>query len=320
MKERVYTIKEVAAQTELSTQLIRKWEERYQAVTPQRMPNGYRAYSRQDIDTLRQLKQQVDQGVPIGMAVMEHGRERSQQAHDYTAGSTGPKLGCVPAYDGPPDLWEEPIRQLIEAIEQIDTERARAVYDRYIQAYPAEHVLMNILEPVLVELGERWQSRAISEYQEHFGSHFIRDHILTLCSLFRPQPEHPLLVTACGPGERHELGILFIGFFARQLGYRVVYLGASPAEKGIFDCLDDLHPAAFTFSFSSERRLGQAAAFLLELDRRIAAVSPGTLVFIGGAGVHASGLHPGTQAVHLIHGDGKQAMRKVHDMLQPAWR
>ena len=313
MTERVYTIKEVAAQTELSTQLIRKWEERYQAVSPQRLPNGYRAYSKHDIDTLRWLKKLVDDGVPIGMAVME--RERDKSHPEYGGTAEGLELGTVPAYSGSPETWKGMVQDLLAAIEQIDLEQARTLYDRWIQSYPVEHVLMNILEPVLVELGDRWESHAISEYQEHFGSHFIRDNILALCSLFRPEPGQPLLVTACGPGERHELGILFIGFFARQLGYRVVYLGASPAEKGIFDCLGDLRPVAFTFSFSSEERLKQAEPFLQELDRRIAAESPATMVFIGGAGVRQTRLLPGSRSVHLVQGDGKRAMQYVHELL-----
>ncbi|GBF76257.1 hypothetical protein PA598K_04712 [Paenibacillus sp. 598K] len=315
MKERIYTIKEVAAQTELSTQLIRKWEERYRAVSPKRLPNGYRAYSKDDIETLRWLKRQVDDGVSIAMAVME--KERREAASPRSASFPERlELSPVSAFVGPSALWDEPVSELLAAIEQIDQERARRLIDRFLWQYPAEHVLTHILQPVLVGLGERWERQQISEYQEHFGSHLIRETVQALCAQFRSHADQPLLVTACGPGERHELGILFVGFFARQAGYRVVYLGASPAIKGILDCIDDLQPEAIALSFSSEELLKQAEPFLLELDRRIAAASPHTLAFIGGAVVRQTATLSGSRAIHMIHGDGKRAVHRIQTLLE----
>ncbi|WP_243387179.1 MerR family DNA-binding transcriptional regulator [Bacillus kexueae] len=40
--ERTYHIQQVLNLTGLSKQVIRKWEERYQIVQPQRLDNGYR--------------------------------------------------------------------------------------------------------------------------------------------------------------------------------------------------------------------------------------------------------------------------------------
>lgn len=300
-------------QTGLSTQLIRKWEERYEAVTPERMPNGYRGYTKLDLDTLGWLKKRVDAGVPIGMAVLEWKNEIYGTTESKVLElDQGPRQDKAETHT---DDWKQPIHQLLHYFKQLDLDSAQRYYEQLISIHHLDYLLTHILEPALVELGDRWERGEISEYQEHFGSHFIRDKMLSIRNLYRPAPGSPLLVTACGPGERHELGILFFGFYAQQEGLRVVYLGTSPSEKGIMDCLTDLKPAAFTFSFSISERLEASIPFLQELDKRILDSGQSTLVFLGGRAITEEGLLPGTERVHLIYGDGKSAVGQIKSRL-----
>ncbi|KPV42398.1 MerR family transcriptional regulator [Alicyclobacillus ferrooxydans] len=75
-----YRIKQVAEQTGLSEQLIRKWEQRYGAVQPRRLDNGYRMYSAADVDRLLAIKQIVDSGTSVSQAVESIGDLRSDAA------------------------------------------------------------------------------------------------------------------------------------------------------------------------------------------------------------------------------------------------
>ncbi len=61
-----FRIKSVANTTGLSTHVIRKWEERYQLLHPQRGPNGYRLFTDDDMQLLLYLKSQLDHGESIG--------------------------------------------------------------------------------------------------------------------------------------------------------------------------------------------------------------------------------------------------------------
>lgn len=320
MTQRLYTIKEVSMRTELSTQLIRKWEERYEAVLPERMANGYRGYTLADIDTLLWLKKQVDEGVPIGMAVMEwkSGRQNTEaEAVQHNEADLSSNENMLPDSNHANLVqMNEPIQQLLHFFIQLDHSSAQRFYEQLFAIHNLEHLLLHILEPTMVELGNQWERGEISEYQEHFGSHFIRDKTLSILSLFRPNVDRPLFVTACGPGERHELGILFFGFFALQEGFRLAHLGIMPSEKGIFDCLEDVHPVAFTFSFSLTRHLEEANDFLLELDRRIKAGNWPTHVFIGGRAVWEDALLPGTERVFLVSGDAESSVKKIKSRLR----
>ncbi|MDB4866012.1 MAG: MerR family transcriptional regulator [Cohnella sp.] len=300
MNQRLFTIKETSLRTGLSTQLIRKWEERYEAVQPRRFPNGYRGYTLEDISRLAALKTRVQEGVPIGLAVQQRdssaGSGRKPEAEEYDTLAGGSKQ----AGD-----------RLLGLFLKLDYAGAQQYFDRLLAVHHIEYVLLNILEPVLVDLGERWRRGQISEYQEHFGSHFVREKLLALKNVFPVRSDDPLIVTACGPGEQHELGILFFGYFAMQQGYRVVHLGVSPSEKGIMDCLEGLRPRAFLFSFTTENLLDKATPFLLGLDERIRSKGVTTKVIVGGQIVRQDRLLPGSKNVYLLSGNARDTVEKL---------
>lgn len=309
MNSRLYTIKEASARTGLSTQLIRKWEERYGAVTPSRFPNGYRGYTTNDIETLLRLKKKVEDGVPIGLAVQE-------QLLLNGPGGTHPEAGAEDGFLGLGTAGMEAKRdKLVECLLQLDSAGARRSFDELLALYRIDYVLLEVVAPVLVDIGSRWERGEISEFQEHFSSHFIRERLLAIKSFYHHPGRNMPLVTACAPTERHELGILMLGLFAEQAGLEVMHLGASPSEKGIFDCLDALQPAAFAFGASSEEVLQASEGFFRELDRRIEECRLATKVFIGGRVVEEDGRMHGTSHVHYISGCGLEAVGKIRRLL-----
>ncbi|WP_281887838.1 MerR family transcriptional regulator [Paenibacillus sp. YYML68] len=326
MNERLYTIKEVSMRTGMSTQLIRKWEERYEAVAPSRFPNGYRGYTNRDIDTLLRLKRKVDEGMPIGLAVDELKLVSAELDSEPQGGVPGPggaqadevqrahdsyqRVSAVPT--GEASEYRDTLLQLFLRLDQIGAQR---FFDQLLALHHMDFVLLQVLQPVLVELGDRWERGEISEYQEHFGSHFIRERLLALKNLYHRTADHPLIVTSCAPGERHELGVLFFGYFMLQEGFQIVYLGAAPSEKGILDCLEQMKPAAFAFGSSSESLLQASQPFFHLLDRRIAELRLSTRVFIGGRIVTSDAAMTGTERVHLVQGDAQTAVKKMKSLL-----
>ncbi|WNQ13658.1 MerR family transcriptional regulator [Paenibacillus aurantius] len=300
---RLYTIKEAALRTGLSTQLIRKWEERYEAVIPSRFPNGYRGYTQENIDTLLWLKKKADEGIPIGMAVQEH-RLMAERPDPSEIKSSGEAPG------------EDYVGSLLQSFLNLDAYAAQHLFDRMLSRHHMDYVLLEVLQPVLVELGKRWESGEISEFQEHFGSHFVRDRLLALKNMYRSPVDGPLLVTSCSPNERHELGVLILVYFAAQSGFRIVHLGTSPSEKGIVDCLHRFKPAAFAFSSSSRMLLAEAESFYRELDRLIEENGYPTKVVVGGSVVREDGTMPGTKHVHMLTGDARVAIEKMRNLIR----
>jgi len=59
----VYSIGAVARMLGIPVATIRNWEERYAAIVPERSPGGHRLYSRNQVEQLRFLAAQVEQGL-----------------------------------------------------------------------------------------------------------------------------------------------------------------------------------------------------------------------------------------------------------------
>jgi DNA-binding transcriptional MerR regulator len=312
MNKRLFTIKEVSLRTGLSTQLIRKWEERYGVVSPSRFPNGYRGYTKENVDTFIWLKSRVDAGVPIGLA-----------AQDYQVSGSGlfradpERTSISPLFITSSTRAEEYQQQFLQYFLQLDYRSSQHLFDQLTGLHQLDFVLMQVLKPTLVELGEMWIRGEASEYQEHFGSHFVRDRLLAMKNLFMTSPNQPLVVTACSPCEHHEIGVLFFGFYALQQGFQIVYLGASPSEKGILDCLQQFEPKAFAFSVSTTQVYEDSLPFFTRMDQAITDQHCVTKVFIGGRIVKEDGVLPGTHSVYTLSGGAPVALSKMKAIIFP---
>lgn len=60
----VYSIGAVARMLGIPAATLRTWEERYGLPLPERSPGGHRVYSRDQVEQLRFVKAQIDQGIP----------------------------------------------------------------------------------------------------------------------------------------------------------------------------------------------------------------------------------------------------------------
>jgi len=69
--ERAYEIQEVAELTGLSSARLRAWERRHELVRPRRMPNGYRAYTADQVALLRAYARLTEAGERIGELAQE---------------------------------------------------------------------------------------------------------------------------------------------------------------------------------------------------------------------------------------------------------
>jgi DNA-binding transcriptional MerR regulator len=61
-----FTIRAASALTGINPNTLRAWERRYGLVTPERTPKGYRLYSQEDVQRLRQVQSALQQGISVG--------------------------------------------------------------------------------------------------------------------------------------------------------------------------------------------------------------------------------------------------------------
>lgn len=78
-KRLTYSIQQVADMTGLSKQVIRKWEDRYGIITPERMENGYRIYNQAEVSLLQKIVALTEAGHSVKQAAMLVQQEPEEQ-------------------------------------------------------------------------------------------------------------------------------------------------------------------------------------------------------------------------------------------------
>ncbi len=246
----VYNIKAMSKLTGVPADTLRRWESRYNVIVPQRTDSGYRLYSQRDVDTILWLKAKLEEGLSISRAC-----EMLRQMGGDPASSTQAQTVAPVVPLAPPQAVESPVRsfevlraELIDALRSVDETRAGEVLTEALSLYSVEDVCIQVIQPVLVRVGELWLTGEVSVAVEHFASSLMRAR---LENLFNQSPHTmygPFALVACAPGELHELGAMFLAIFLRRSGFRVVYLGQNVPLDSLLGMVRALHPDAVCIS------------------------------------------------------------------------
>jgi MerR family transcriptional regulator, light-induced transcriptional regulator len=231
---------------------IRKWEQRYNVLHPERTAGGQRRYSELDIARIEWLKARLEEGFRIGEAAALLGSALS-------APSSPDEIRCA----------------IVEATSRSDVGALGAAIEQALMLDAVEDAFRQALAPALVEIGDLWARGELTVAQEHLASGTIRAALQRLLADQRG-PVRGTAVLACAPGERHEVGLLMIAVLMRADGWEVAYLGPDIPAAETIGLARELGAAAVLFSATREET-AQA------LERELAAVEiPDDVTFLVG--------------------------------------
>lgn len=193
----------LAQRTGVAPDTLRKWEQRYAILQPERTAGGQRRYSERDVARVEWLRERLEEGYRIGEAAS-------------LLGSVGP----TPARSA-----QEHLKGMLDALDALEPEVVGLRLDQAFALLPIEEMFEAVLCPLLEAVGERWENGTVTVAEEHLVSEAVRSrlgHLLADAS----GGVHGVAVLACAPGERHELGLMMMTIVLRRDGWKVVYLGA----------------------------------------------------------------------------------------------
>ena len=106
-------------------------------------------------------------------------------------------------------------------------------------------IVTNIIYPFLHHAGVLWTINKSMPAQEHFISNLIRQKIISsIDALPLPADDAPSILMFLFEGEEHEIGLLLASFIAKDLGWRVYYLGQNVPAANIVDVIMISQPEA----------------------------------------------------------------------------
>lgn len=271
-----YRIGTVSRLTGLSSDVVRVWERRYKAISPQRSDGGSRLYSDTDIARLRRLRQAVELGHAIGQVAKLPDQELEALAGKHRATFAIGNSSSGQEASNPHKITRE---RFLEAITRMDVIAADEEINRAATLYPPRVIVKNIVAPLLEEIGERWAHRDFGIAQEHVATNLIRNLLSSLFRLYPPDETAETIVMATPEGERHEFGILIGALIAATRGWRVVYLGVDLPAKEIVYTAKITKARVLALSVISQ----QTAQTAEELRAIADSLPAHTRVWIGGA-------------------------------------
>ena len=108
---------------------------------------------------------------------------------------------------------------------------------------------LQIIQPVMYEIGMLWERGTISVAQEHLASAIVT-RIMATTSMIEIDSRHNLgrAVVTAAPNEFHEIGAWMISDVLEHEGWDVRYLGANTPVNDIIELLRDFGPQVLALS------------------------------------------------------------------------
>lgn len=236
--------------------------EREGLISPPRTPGGHRAFRPGDIERIRKIK--------------------TWQAQRRSLAEIRARLAAPSTDATPAEIATAFVERAIDG-------RTAAAVDLILnaddQGMPLQRLFDDVLRPALHEIGRQWEARSLLVAQEKEVSELARDLIAELSRRHAaPDPNGPVAVAACVPGERHELGLRMVTGLLRAHGWRVHVLGADTAPAFLAEAVRLREPRAVLLSATISARL---LAVHAAIDAVRAAAPPDRIpvIVVGGQGV-----------------------------------
>lgn len=286
MDNLTYSIQQVSNMTGLSKQVIRKWEDRYGIIQPERLDNGYRVYTIEEVQILQKVIDLTAEGHSVKKAAL---MIQNKEVEVSAANEENP-------------ITSQFVADLEEAGQALDEGKLMQLLEQAHHLFGIEVLFKEIIAPFLVRVGQLWCDKVWGEYQEAISSQTVRDFLANVRRQYYVPSTAPLVVGSCLPNERHEIPIQLLLIQCMLKGYRTIMLGPAPAPQAIQSAVRLTEPQIVLLSGSTKAIWFDEGQSLRDLDE-FASTVPKTKFFVGGFGV--KGL---LAQLHL------QAIEEAHDL------
>lgn len=279
MSQSHYAINAVVRRTGLTAHVIRIWEKRYQAVQPERTVTNRRLYSEEQVERLELLRDATKAGQSIGVvAKLPTDTLRRMALAASGAGAPARQKEALP--DEASALFEA----ALEAVRALDTRVLEQVLRRADVTLGTQGMLHRVAAPLAQAMGSKWRDGTITAAHEHFATVVLRTYLATAAQIFAASGNEPVLVVATPPGQLHELGAMLVAASAANLGWRVIYLGASLPAAEIAGAVLQSRAKAVALSLVYPENDSRMEGELVRLRELLPA---GTGLIIGGRAIAA---------------------------------
>ncbi len=247
-EDHLFNIGTVSRMTDIPEATLRVWERRYDFPRSARTASGHRLYSQQEVLRLQWVKARIDEGMQISQSL-----RALQRVEEHEPLRPPPHQTENPDEITGYQYLEIYRAKLFNALLTHDANSANQILSEVFMLFTVETLVLEIVSPLLKEIGEAWCRNDIPVATEHFASHYLRHHLSLWLHTAPPPYEIEPVILACAPGELHEGGLLMLAVLLRRLRWPILYLGQNTPLEGLSRFIDEFQTPIIIFSATSKK-------------------------------------------------------------------
>lgn len=258
----VYNIKDLERLSGIKAHTIRIWEKRYSLFSPQRTDTNIRKYDDDDVKLILRIQDLQALGYKISKIVA-----LSKNEIDYILDDAmNIKLNTEENYN----IY---VNELLTAGLTFNETKFEEVYQKAKSQFKIENIFENIFYVVLIKIGVLWSKGGANPAQEHFLSCLIRHYIITETQHLNISKDGDVYILFLPEEEDHEIGLLFVQYWLKFWGKKVIYLGARVPIDSLIETMKELNTKAILGFVTIESNLKHYNKLKNELNHQFTTVA-----------------------------------------------
>lgn len=238
--ESKYSIKDLEQLSGIKAHTLRAWEQRYDLIQPHRTDTNIRYYVDEHLKRILNIAVLVKSGLRISKVA-----DMSQEEIRAAVIDAGRYKGN----------YESQINAFKIAMLEFDEYLFDSLFNKCLIQFGTEETLTKILGKFIQEIGLLWQAGAITVANEHFISSLVKQKLLSIIDqtiIPQKNTEQESYVLYLPADELHELGLLYLYYFLKKSGHRVLYLGQSVPIEYLKEVADKTKVDQFISVFTTK--------------------------------------------------------------------
>ncbi len=253
-----FSISQLEQFSGIKAHTIRIWEQRYNALSPDRSEGNTRSYNSLQLRRLLNIASLLREGQKPSVVcrlpdsrLLQLMEERLKQ-------------------DAPTDPSSEYyVSQFIVASTTFNEVFFEKIFSNCLLRFGMYDTYVRVIYPLMKRIGLLWSAGKISPAYEHFCSNMIRQKIsAAIDALPPPTSSRKFWLLFLPENEFHEIGLLFSYYMLKEAGKKVIYLGSNVPFETLVQTVLEARPSHLLLFLVHYDEPAEAAAYLQKLKKQ----------------------------------------------------
>lgn len=212
-----FTIKDLENLSGIKAHTIRIWEKRYDFLRPKRTSTNIRYYNNEQLKLILNIALLNKNGIKVSLIDKMKPQEINEK---------------ILALNDEKTIKDHIINELLQAMLELETQKFESITSNYISSRGISRAVTEIIFPFLEKIGILWVTGHVNPAQEHIVTNILRHKLISAIESTESNNRIKKTFMLFLPeGEHHELGLLFIYYLLKSIGFSIIYLGANVPVK-----------------------------------------------------------------------------------------